>query len=170
MDKKKISALERAIQMEEEGKKFYLDAEKKARSETARKIFAELAGEEDKHAEKIREIHTQISQDQPFQKWVTSINSLRRLERVFQESLAAKASQSKGDIEALKFGLEMEEKSIKYYEKLASKTENLPEKRFYLALSYEERGHYLSLMDSIEYLSDPESWFRMKEGARLDGG
>jgi len=43
------------------------------------------------------------------------------------------------------------------------------EKRFYLALSYEERGHALKLMDSIEYLTDPASCIYLRDGRSLEG-
>lgn len=42
--------------------------------------------------------------------------------------------------------------------------------QIYIALSREERGHYLELLDYREYFEDPAGWFGMKEGFRLDGG
>ena len=170
MDTKKQEALEKAIAMEEEGKKFYQDAAVKAESELAQHIFEELAREEDRHAEKIREIFNRLTSGGRVEKWIVSVNEPGRLDRVFESSLAEEAGASAGDLEALKFALSLEEKSITHYETLAGQSADSQEKRFYLALSYEERGHYLGILDSIEYLTDPGSWFRLKEGAMADGG
>lgn len=168
--KKKEEALKRAIEMEWEGKKFYQEAAGKAESLLARNIFQELAAEEDLHARKIQEVFDRLAAGREMEKWIVSVNDPRRLGTVFQESLADMAGASSGDVEALKFALSMEEKSINHYEGLAQATPVPQEKRFYLALSYEERGHYLNILDSIEYLTDPGSWFRLKEGAMADGG
>jgi len=170
MDIKKEEALKRAIEMEEEGKRFYLQAVGRAQSQLARRIFEELAREEDLHIKKIQEIYDRLKEEKPLGEWITSVVDLSKLEKVFQESLVEKARGSSDDLEALRFGLEMEDKSIKYYEDLARDTSNAQERRFYLALSHEERGHYLQIMDSIEYLTDPVGWLRLKEKGGLNGG
>jgi rubrerythrin len=170
MDRKKAEALKRAIKMEEEGKKFYLQSAGKAKSQLAKQLFQQLAREEDNHARKIEEIYEQLQTEGSLGEWVTGVNEPSRLEKVFSGSLVKKAGVQATEIKALQFALGMEEKSIKLYEGLAQKTRVLPEKRFYLGLSLEERGHYLKLMDSIEFLTDPEAWYRMKGGANVDGG
>ena len=73
-------------------------------------------------------------------KWITSIGNPSRVQKVFQESLVEQAKASSDEIEALRFALNRED-SIKYYEVLAEQTEDNKEKRFYLALSREERNH-----------------------------
>ncbi|MDD5223604.1 MAG: ferritin family protein [bacterium] len=170
MDKKKAEALKRAIKMEKEGKKFYLQSAGKSKSRLAKQLFRQLAREEDLHARKVEEVYKKLQAEGSLEQWVTGVNEPSRLEKVFRESLVKKAVAQDSEIRALNFALGLEDKSVKFYEGLAQKTRVLPEKRFYLALSQEERGHYLKIMDSIEYLSAPEEWNRMKGGANLDGG
>ncbi len=170
MDIKKEETLKRAIEMEEEGKQFYLQAAGKAQSHLARRVFEELACEEDLHIRKIHEIFDRLKEEKPFGEWITSVVDPSQLEKVFQESLVEKAKASSDDLDALRFALEMEEKSTKYYEDLAGETSDTQERRFYLTLSHEEMGHYLQIMDSIEYLTDPVGWLRVKERGGLDGG
>jgi len=170
LSRKKEEALKQAIKVEEEGKQFYLQAAEKCQSVLAQRIFEELARDEDLHIKKIHEIYGRLKEEKPVGEWVTSVGEPSRLEKVFQESLVEKASASSDDLEALRFAQDREEESVKYYEDLARESPDPQEKRFYLTLSYEERGHHLSIIDSIEFLTDPEGWFRMKERAGLDGG
>ena len=164
------TALRQAIEMEEEGKRFYGQSAEKVKSVLAKKIFEELAVEEDYHIAMIRRIYKELSENKPLKEWITSTHGPNNLEKIFKESLIEKARASEGDLEALRFGLDREEKSITYYETLSRDTGNPFEKRFYLTLSYEERGHYLRILDGIEYLTDPAGWLYVKERGNEDAG
>jgi rubrerythrin len=171
MTSRSETALKRAIEMEQEGKRFYLESASSVKSGLARRIFEELAKEEDYHIIMIKKIYKQITEDKkPLTEWITSTGGPGDLEKVFQESLKEEAKASADDLSALRFGLEREEKSISYYEALAREAESNFEKRFYLTLSYEERGHHLRIMDAMEFLTDPASWYYIKEGDMVDGG
>jgi len=169
MDSNNTEVLKKAIEMEEEGKQFYLQSAQKAKSLLARKIFQELADEEELHKEKIEELFEDLRQGKSLNKWVTKVADSSKLEKVFQDSLMEKATASSDDLDALRFALDLENKSVKYYENLNEATSDPRQRRFYLTLSQEERGHYLKLLDSIEYLTDPEDWFQVKEKPGLDG-
>ena len=69
-------------------------------------------------------------------------------------------------VEALEFALRFEREGKEFFEKEADPLE----KRFYLTLATEERGHFLLILDSYDYLSDPSGWFAQKERSLLDGG
>jgi len=170
MATKRETALRLAIEMEEEGKQFYLESEAKVNSALAKRIFEELAVQEDSHIVMIKKIYVRIKEEQPFKGWTTSAHGALKLENIFRESLVDKAKASEDDLAALRFGLEREEKSIRYYETLAGEAESSFEKRFYLALSYEERGHYLRILDAVEYLIDPVGWLYVSERDMVDGG
>ena len=170
MASKSETALKLAIEMEEEGKQFYLQSAAKVKSILAKKIFEELAVQEDYHIVMAKKIYSELKEEQPFKRWITSTHGALKLEKIFRESLVDKAKASEDDLAALRFGLGREEKSITYYEKLAGEAENQFEKRFYLALSYEERGHYLRISDAIEYLTDPAGWLYISERDMVDGG
>jgi rubrerythrin len=166
------TALKKAIEMEREGKQFYLESASSVNSLLARRVFEELAREEDCHIAMIEKIYKQITENnKPLSEWITSTGSLAGdLEKVFRGSLKKEAKTSGDDLSALRFGLEREEKSILYYEALALKTKSKFEKRFFLTLSYEERGHYLKIMDAIEFITDPAGWYYVKERDMVDGG
>jgi rubrerythrin len=170
MDKVKEQNVQLAIQMEREGKAFFLKAAAGSENELAKKVFEELARQEDFHIERILAVYEHMKKAEPFNEWITQVADIVKLDKVFQDSLQAKAQASENDLNALRFGLEIEDKSVKYYENLASQVTDKFEKRFYLTLSHEERDHYLRIMDSIEYISDPVGWFYTKQRSMVDGG
>jgi rubrerythrin len=170
MDKTKEQNLQLAIEMERDGKAFFLKAASGSENALAKRILEELARQEDFHIERILQIYEQMKKEEPLKEWITSVAGTGKLDKVFQESLQEKAQASENDLNALRFGLEIEDKSIKYYENLAGHALDSYEKRFYLTLSHEERDHYLRIMDSIEYLSDPVGWFYTKQRSMVDGG
>lgn len=170
MDKTKEQSLQLAIEMERDGKAFYLKAVTGSENTLAKRIFEELARQEDFHIERILQIYEQMKKEEPLKEWTTAVAGIGALDKVFQDSLQEKAQASENDLNALRFGLELEDKSIKYYDNLASRSLDSYEKRFYLTLSHEERDHYLRIMDSIEYLSDPVGWFYTKQRSMVDGG
>lgn len=170
MDEDKNTCLQQAIQMEEDGKEFYLRAVSNVTSPSVRMIFEELARQEDFHIRKIREIFAAMQKAQALREWITCVIPDSRPPAFFGEEARDQAKASSSDLEALRFALQVEEKGIKYYEDLAARSQDKYEKRFYLTLSQEERGHYLRIMDSIEWLSDPEGWNYIKGRGMVDGG
>lgn len=162
-------AFKKAIEMEKEGKNFYLKAADQAQNELVKKVFSQLAKEEELHIKKIEEIYNQIQKTGCINCWVTNITPKHTFKEIFRTSLLSEASGSKQEIEALEFAAKREEESINYYENLASQTEDSKEKRFFMALSYEERGHFLTILDAIEYLKAPVDWMRMQEKNILEG-
>jgi rubrerythrin len=164
------SVLKQAMEMELEGRRFYHQSFEQVRNPIVKKIFEALVKEEDAHIDTIERIFEETRQNRPLKEWVTVTGTKGELVRLFDQVSIEKVKLSSDDVQALHVALGIEEKSMKYYEALASGAENLAEKRFYLTLSYEERGHYLHILDSIEYLSDPMGWYYVKEHDMVDGG
>ncbi|MDI6885167.1 MAG: ferritin family protein [archaeon] len=169
----RLKALEIAMKLEEEGKAFYIDASEKTTSSFARDMFRSLAQDEGEHLAKVEEIYNKLNEEKKWPKIVTSIGDVVKIKAIFPKDakdLKMSEEEISGSIKVLDIGIEMEEKSIKFYNDLAEKASDPFETRFFIALAHEERGHYLSLWDYREYLEDPASWFGMKEGFRLDAG
>jgi rubrerythrin len=169
----RLKALEIAMKLEEDGKRFYTDASEKATSSFARDMFVSLAKDEDVHLEKVKEIYDKLREERAWPKVVTSIGDVVKTKAVFPgdtKDLNMTEEDISESVKVLKMGMEMEEKSITFYNELTEKATDPFEGRFFFALAHEERGHYLSLWDYREYLEDPAGWFGMKEGFRLDGG
>ncbi|MBW1990694.1 MAG: ferritin family protein [Deltaproteobacteria bacterium] len=166
-----LKALKDAIQMEVDGRQFYLEAAKKVSNEGVRQILEYLAESEVYHIQKFQEIYENLQKENH---WTEELAEFKPPKSepyvcVLAMTRAGEGTGGKDDLEALRTGIRMEECAIDYYTKLARET-NVPlARRFFISLAHEERGHYMMLLDLHNYLSDPEDWFYVKQMSHVDG-
>ena len=165
----RLKALETAIKLEEDGKEFYIKASETTSQPHPKNLFKSLSEAEDKHITSAKEIYERLKSENKWPKFVAPTEDDMGKKSVFPKDPKITDNELAEITDALNIGIEMEEKSIKFYDDLAQEATDPFEKRFYIALSREERGHYLDLWDYQEYLQNPAGWFGMKEGFRLDG-
>lgn len=167
-----VVALKEAMQLEIDGERFYTEAARKTNHSYGKRLFERLAEEEKIHLKKVQEIYASLEKGQ---KWPAASHLTRMdstIQNIFKEAgteLNKTVKANTGDLEAIKVAMNMEEKSINLYDGQSKKAEDPFEKRFFLMLSYEERGHYLALLDSYDYLTDPQGWLESKERRLLEG-
>lgn len=168
---KTLKALQVAIQMETDGKKFYLKASQESGNEAGRKLLESLAAEEDIHKKNFEDIYASIKNNQGWPDLAPApVDNLRT---VFTESLEASEPGLKAkptELAAVKTAMDMENKTYDYYKVQKESASGSVEKAFYEALMAQERGHYMVLSDYYEYLEDPAGWFVRTEHPTLDGG
>jgi rubrerythrin len=166
-----LRALQDAVQMELEGRQFYLEAAKKVKSAGVRDILEYLAESEKYHIQKFNEIYRDLEKDPAWTEPMAAFKPPKHEPYVCVLAMAKEdqASGGKDDLQALRTGIKMEECSIDYYTKLAKETNNPLARRFFMSVAHEERGHYLMLMDMHNYLSLPEDWFYVKQMGHVDG-
>ena len=170
---KSAKALQTALQMEIDGKEFYLKSGGQSTNELARKLFQHLAEQEDVHYRVIKELHEKVVGRQGWPEVETTFKhgkSLRNLFKEAVESLGKDAKSDSSELEAIKTAMNMEDRSYSFYRSRGEEAISPTEKAFYQALTAEERTHYLTLVDSYDYLSDPQGWFTKTEHWSLDGG
>jgi len=168
-----LEALDFALKFEREGKEFYEKAAKITDNPLGKEIFQTLAKEEVLHMKKIEEVYQNIEKEGGWDQRITAICDSKLLKTAFAEAMEkidTEIKASTSDLDALKKAMEMEERGENLYKDLADKAVDPLEKRFYLTLSVEERSHFLVILDSYDYLSDPSGWFAKKERSGLDGG
>lgn len=166
-----LQALKDALQMELEGRQFYLEAAKKVQNPGVRQIFEYLAESEKYHISKFNEIYLGLSKDPTWNASMAAFNPPQHEPYVCVLAMnqAEQGTGGQDDLQALRTGLKMEECSIDYYTKLARETHNPLARRFFMSVAHEERGHYLTLMDMHNYLTLPEDWFYVKQMSNVDG-
>ncbi len=167
-----LKALADAVQMELEGREFYLQAAKKVKDPGVREILEYLGETEKYHVDKLNEIYQKLQKDPTWTKEMAAFKPPKH-EPFFCVTAMAKAEEGTGgkdDLEALTTGLKMESCSIDYYTKLAKEATNPLARRFFMSVAHEERGHYYALMDMHNYLTDPVGWFFVKQMSMEDGG
>ena len=166
-----LKALKDAVQMDVEGRQFYLEAAKKAKSTGVREIMEYLAESEKYHIEKFNQVYRSLETDPS---WTEPIAAFKPPQHEPYVCVMAMTKDEQGtggddDLQALKTGIKMEECSIDYYTKLAKETNNPLARRFFMSVAHEERGHYLTLMDMHNYLTLPEDWFYVTQMSHVDG-
>jgi rubrerythrin len=166
-----LKALKDAVQMEVEGRQFYLEAAKTVKSPGVREIMEYLAESEKYHIEKFNEIYRSLEKDPAWNETIANFKPPQHEPYVCVMAMTKDEQGTGGDndLQALKTGIKMEECSIDYYTKLAKEATNPLARRFFMSVAHEERGHYLTLMDMHNYLTLPEDWFYVTQMGHVDG-
>jgi len=165
--------LSTALDMEEKGMAYYEKALKTAENKLGRDIFAGLKEDEGKHMERIKKIYSSIKGKKVFtRQWKDLKLDKKDVKSVFSDLAEKYGKDTKTtatDIEAVDIGLDLELKSIRFYERQMEDAEDEEEREFIRQMILEEKGHYALLSDLKLYLTDPSSWFSEHEHTGLDG-
>jgi len=73
------------------------------------------------------------------------------------ENIDKTAKVDAGDLDAIKIAIDFEEKGTKFYKELRDASTNTQEKAFFNLLSMIEYEHFMSLRDTEEYLTSPDT-------------
>ena len=167
-----LEALQFAVQMEIDGKEYYLKISQKSRDDVGKKLLVGLAVAEDAHRQKFESIFETIQMRQAWPS-IKLPSPAKGIRTIFAEALGQIKPGSKGtftEIAAIDKAIDMETKSYDYYKSQSKKYARGVEMEFYEAVAAEEQVHHLVLLDYKEYLSDPAAWFVKAEHSSLDGG
>jgi rubrerythrin len=167
-----VETVKYAIQMEVDGKKFYTAAGKQSKNRLGQELYAWLATQEDHHRAKFEAIYQSISQKKELPAEHITLNKTSGIGTLFREAIKATGktlTTQKSELEAVEKAIEMEIKSRDYYKKQAAGSGSDIVSKFLKAVSAEEQGHYLALIDYKEYMADPADWFTRTEHHLLDG-
>ncbi|MDD5191162.1 MAG: ferritin family protein [Dehalococcoidales bacterium] len=170
---KTLSALKYAIQMEIDGKEFYLKAAHESTSELGKKLLEALAKAEDFHRIKFEQVYENISKKKGWIKADISGDGGKGLRTIFAREIAKKPSQVKPaqtELEAVTKAQQMEAKTYDYYHAHSEQAGSAVEKEFFATIAAEEQEHNLILNDYYEYLKNPQDWFTKTERHSLDAG
>lgn len=170
---KTLEAVQIAIQMEIDGKEYYLKASKESTNELGKKLLESLAAEEDIHRQKFVEIYKAIGNKKAWPVTAFQPDGGKRLRTVFARATEEMGSDIKAlatELDAIQTAMDMENKTYDFYKSQCGNATYDTERDLYETLAAEEREHHLILLDYYEYLKNPAGWFVKKEHPSLDGG
>jgi rubrerythrin len=170
---KTLEGLKIAVQMEIDGKEYYLKASQKSSNELGKRLLASLAAEEDIHRQKFEEIYNAIRNKKAWPVTDFLPDRGKRLRTVFAtatEEIGTNVKAPDTELDAVQIAMNMENKTYDFYQNQGKDATHDAERGFYQTLAAEEREHHLVLLDYYEYLKDPAGWFAKKEHPSLDGG
>jgi rubrerythrin len=170
---KTLKALQTSIQMEIDGKQYYLKASRESGNELGKKLLQSLAAEEDVHRQKFEQIYNAMRAKKDWPVTDFQPDGGQRLRTIFARATGEIGSKVKApttELDAVKTAMEMENKTYDFYTSQGEQAAYDAERDFYNTLAAEEKEHHLVLLDYYEYLKDPAAWFVEKEHPSLDGG
>ncbi len=169
---KTLEALQIAIQMEIDGKEYYLKASQQSTNELGKKLLESLAREEDTHRQKFEEMYNAIQSKRASPTTDFQPDGGKRLRTIFAKATEEMGSNIKAhatELNAVQTAMDMENKTYDFYRSQGKNANYDAERGFYETISAEENEHHLILLDYYEYLKDPAGWFVKTEHPSLDG-
>lgn len=157
-----------AIQLERDGRKFYLEAADKASSDLARKMFESLAEDELHHIEWIEEVSPGANTSESANREL--YGRLRLIFADAPEDVNLSVLISEDDLNAIGIAIGMEEKSLAAYEQWAEESDSEDVCSLCKALAGQERFHRQVLDNTRAYLDRTADWFMQEEQWNFEGG
>ena len=170
---KTTQALQYAIQMEIDGKAFYLKASRESGNELGRKLLESLAAQEDYHRQKFEQIYENIRKSRNWPVVDFKPDGGKTLRTIFAVEISKPTSEIKvaqTELDAVQKAMQMEDKSYDFYHDRYEQVGPGAERDFFETIAAEEREHKLVLLDYYEFLQNPAGWFVKAEHPSLDGG
>jgi rubrerythrin len=166
---KTLEALQTAIKMEIDGKKYYQKMSQSSGNELGGRLFQSLAAEEDIHRKKFAEIYKNLQANKAWPKVEFTPHGGKELKTLFAIA-SENVKSTDSELAAIRTAMDMENKTHDFYQEQARLASFEAEKKYYSTLAGEESAHHAVLLDYFEYLRNPAGWFTMKERQSLDGG
>ena len=171
-----LGVINQAIELEEDGRQYYLQATARAQNPLAKNTFQWLAEQEEEHKQYFVAYYQAMEEEHEWtpmsQLGVSAHDARQEAASIFQQALAQIEEGVPEDVElsGLYSGaMELERKSIDLYRTQAEQATDHNAREFYEFLTEEERGHLNLLATTLEYLDHPESWYLGEEQWIVEG-
>ena len=165
--KASLKWLSSALEIEETGNDFYVKALSTCQNETGRQVLDMLRKDELIHMRRIRNIYEAIDKGHGWtEEWKDMKIDHDSIKSLFVSLKAKHADELKAessDLDALTVGIDLEQKSIKFYKQHMAKAADPLEKSFLEHMIDEEQNHFFALLDMKDFLIDPAAWHFKKE-------
>lgn len=162
-----LAVLRSAIAMEIQGREFFEAVVNKVRHPQTKSVFESLAKQERKHIDVLAEELRRMEGGQGWGSLADAQASAEELSplSVFQEERFRKLTldPNAGELEALRLGIEVEQKSIEYYRNAGARASDPKAKEVFNWLVGQEAGHLTILTSELEYRSNPGFYYDTME-------
>jgi rubrerythrin len=153
-----------AMQMELDGRHFYLDLAKKTKNAGIKSVLTMMAESEAKHYNVILDMQkndkTEYSKD---------VEVLTKIKNIFSKMKEEKEIDvDVSQVEFYKKASEIEADSEKFYLERADEEKDPHRKEIFLTLANEEKGHCILLENLVNLVSQPDSWIENSEWYNID--
>ncbi|NOR65167.1 MAG: rubrerythrin [Candidatus Scalindua sp.] len=154
-----------ALQMELDGRHFYLDLAKKTNNTGIKSILTMMAESEAKHYNII--LGMQRNDKTPYSTDTEALTEVKNIfERMKEEKKEINVDVSQ--VEFYKEALQVEVDSEKFYLERADEEKDLHKKEIFLTLAKEEKSHCILLENLVDLVSQPDTWIENPEWYHVD--
>lgn len=156
------SILEKAIKIEQEGYNFFVETSQKIKHSLGRKMLENLAEDELAHIDRIKEIYAEIVDEKEpidISKVGDTSEFFVRLRKSIEGSIEDLGEMNVDDQEIIDAAINLESKTMFFYDEIAKSTDNPKLKEFCERLSKEEHMHFEILQKIPDYAQDPSLLF-----------
>jgi rubrerythrin len=162
------NVIREAITLEINGRKFFNHAAEITHHPRGKKMFLHLAEEEVKHLEIFGKLFSQILGGADWRKEIKPEDVSGEAPLVEKLKESVKKEERKGEIEALRIGMELEQTAIEFFKKASKETEDPVAKKMFIEISEEEKFHYDLLQAQYDSVTGSGFWLGSAE-FQMDG-
>ena len=159
-----MNYIEFAIQMEIDGENYYKDQAGKNKGNPLEKVFLDLAADEKKHAELVRNYADAVDYKLDDDNAYVEFQNVFKAEPDFKMEGKVDADQ----LDAYRLALKKEEESIYLYKKMKTEAENEKGKALFDYLIKQEEYHFRIFDEMVEHLRKAEEWVEDAEFGKRD--
>jgi len=163
-----MTVFEFAMKMELDGKSYYEKQADEMTHPVLKKIFGELAGDEERHYQIFKGMS---AGKKPEYEAAFKTNILATAKNVFQKLSESKAKMD--DLpdsvrEAWAKALDIEDKSVKFYREQAGKVPESDQKKIWNSIAAEEQKHWIAINHVVDFIDRPKQWLEDAEWSNIE--
>ncbi len=162
-----LEVIKEAIKLEINGRAFFDSAASQTENEMGKKMFKQLARDEIAHLNTFKKMFTSAVGDD----WKKAVDE-KDLEGdptlIDELTLKVEKEEKKGELGAIRIGMELEKSAIDFFTQAAEKTSDPAAKEIFEKIAEEEKTHYDLLQAQYDHVTQSGFWFDIGE-FRMDG-
>jgi rubrerythrin len=162
------NAIKEAIKLEINGRKFFNHAADITTHEKGKKMFYFLANEEVKHLETFGKMFTEILRGTDWKQYVRDEVGDEEAPLIIKLKENMKREDAKGEVEALRVGMELEENAIRFFAQASAEADDPAAKKIFREICEEEKFHYDLLQAQHDSVTRSGFWLGSAE-FQMDG-
>jgi len=162
-----IEALKTSLQMEETGRKFYLEVAENSSNDMSKKVFNALAEDELRHAEAIKKFAETPDLKSAMPEHQNIEDRLLFGQRA--KDRMKEINTSDDELKAYETAMKLETDGYNFYKKYYENLSDANARELFNFLLTEESTHYKILQDTYQYLKNPKDWFSEQEKPIIEG-
>ncbi|MBM3306574.1 MAG: hypothetical protein FJY80_07585 [Candidatus Aminicenantes bacterium] len=157
-----------AIRLEIRGFEFFNQAAGMTHNALGQKMFRHLAQQEIHHLEAFRKLFAESVSAEEWKKTVREEEAAGRSAVIEDLVARMKRAEGKGEIEAIRIGMELELKAIEFFKGCAAAGDDPAAKDIFVTIADEERYHYDLLQAQYDSVTGTGYWLDSAE-FQMDG-